>query len=72
MRSTKLDGTIKVPNTYLSDCKLIKSILFEAGYDISLNDIYEIWDAVSERSCAGWLMVGTYSPEEIISMCEGK
>lgn len=40
---------------HIEDCKVIKKILFDAGYDLTLEEVEELWRDVSNEACAGWL-----------------
>lgn len=40
---------------HIEDCKRIKKVLFDEGYDLTLNEVEELWYEVSEEASACWL-----------------
>ena len=40
---------------HIEDCKRIKKVLFDEGYDLTLNEVEELWYEVSDKACACWL-----------------
>lgn len=38
-------------------CKIIRKVLFEKGYDATLDECYYLWEMVSRDSHANWLKV---------------
>lgn len=42
---------------YEEDCKRIQRVCFEHNEIITLIDAQNIWDAESDKSCAGWLIL---------------
>ena len=40
---------------HIEDCKRIKKVLFDAGYDLTLEEVEELWHNVSDEVCACWL-----------------
>lgn len=40
---------------YPNDCKRIKEVMFDSGFELSLEDCDKIWSHYSESLCAGWL-----------------
>lgn len=39
------------------DCQIIRKVLFEKGYDATLNDCYHLWAQASADLAASWLNV---------------
>ena len=42
---------------YIEDCKIIKKVLFDYGFELTLNEVEELWYEVSEEASACWLDV---------------
>lgn len=49
---------------YPADVYLLQDTLAREGYSAPLADIERAWKKISDNSCAGWLMVNSYSHEE--------
>lgn len=40
---------------HIEDCERIKKVLFDEGYDLTLNEVEEFWYEISDKACACWL-----------------
>lgn len=50
----------------IDDCKLLKQLLFERGFDLSLQECEELWETVSEQVSASWLNVSERNVNEYL------
>lgn len=39
----------------IEDCKRIKKVLFDEGYDLTLNEVEELWYEISDSASSCWL-----------------
>ena len=51
---------------YVEDCKMLKSILFDKGFDLTLQECEKLWYDVSEAASASWLEVSEYNVNEFL------
>ena len=50
----------------IEDCKLLKKILFEKGFDLTLQECEDLWYRVSEGVSASWLNVSERNVNEYL------
>lgn len=60
--NNKLIGRVR----YVEDCKMLKAILFDKGFDLTLQECEKLWDAVSEAASASWLNVSEDTVNEFL------
>lgn len=55
----------KIEKSNLEDCCRIMTVFQSKGFEITVDEAAELWKMVSEESSAGWLILDTYSDEEL-------
>lgn len=60
--NNKLIGRVR----YVEDCKMLKTILFDKGFDLTLQECEKLWDDVSEQASASWLNVSEDTVNEFL------
>ena len=51
---------------YVEDCKMLKAILFDKGFDLTLQECEKLWYDVSEAASASWLNVSEDNLNEFL------
>ena len=41
--------------SHVEDCKRIKKVLLDEGYDLTLNEVEELWYEISDNASSSWL-----------------
>lgn len=60
--NNKLIGRVR----YVEDCKMLKSILFDKGFDLTLQECEKLWEDISEAASASWLNVSEDTVNEFL------
>jgi hypothetical protein len=65
MRTLRFGKPYNIPDGYDRDIERIIDVMWNFRFNLSPRQAYDMWSEYSDTYCAGWLILDSYSDQEI-------